>query len=61
MQYASRAQYRDKVNEEKRKAAYLQKEIAAIETEMVNEGAYQKIFELEAERKNLRKALDLQH
>ena len=37
--------------------AFLTKEINNVETEMVNTAGYRRIFDLESERKNLKKAL----
>ena len=54
-QNQSREEYKGKVEDEKKRIAYLMKEINFLETEMVNSPGYHKVFELEKERRNLRK------
>lgn len=56
----NRALYKNKVEGERKRTVLLQKEIASIETAMVNTPGYQKIFELEGERKNYAKLLQAQ-
>ena len=57
MQNRQRAEYKGKIAEERKRIAFLTREINSIETEMVNTVGYRRIFDLEAERKNLKKAL----
>ena len=59
-QVQRRADYKDKVKDERKRIAFLTKEINAMETEMVNTAGYRRIFDLENERKNNQKALQTQ-
>ena len=59
-QVQRRAEYKGKVADERKRIAFLTKEINAMETEMVNTTGYRRIFDLENERKNVQKALQTQ-
>ena len=56
-QNKQRSDYKNKLAEERKRIAFLSKEINLIETEMVNMAGYRRIFDLENERKNQKKAL----
>ena len=56
-QNKQRSDYKSKLAEERKRIAFLSKEINLIETEMVNMAGYRRIFDLENERKNQKKAL----
>ena len=60
MQNKQRADYKDKIADERKRIAFLTKDINLIETEMVNTAGYRRIFDLENERKNQKKALQAQ-
>ena len=60
VQNKQRAEYKDKVSDERKRIKFLTKEINAMETEMVNTAGYRRIYDLEAERKNLKKEIDAQ-
>lgn len=51
-QNKQRSDYKNKLAEERKRIAFLSKEINLIETEMVNMAGYRRIFDLENERKN---------
>ena len=51
-QNKQRSDYKSKLTEERKRIAFLSKEINLIETEMVNMAGYRRIFDLENERKN---------
>ena len=56
-QNKQQAEYKSKINDERKRIAFLTKEINFIETEMVNTAGYRRIYDLEGERKNLKKAI----
>ena len=58
-QNKQRADYKGKMAEERKRIAFLNKDINMIETEMVNTAGYRRIFDLENERKNQKKALQI--
>lgn len=60
MQNKQRADYKDKIADERKRITFLTKDINLIETEMVNTAGYRRIFDLENERKNQKKALQAQ-
>ena len=61
IQNQNREEYQGKVEDERKRIAYLMKEIKFLETEMINSPGYHKVFELEKERKNLRKQINDQN
>ena len=56
-QNRQRAEYKGKVADERRRITFLTKEINMIETEMVNTAGYRRIFDLENQRKTMKKEL----
>ena len=52
-----RALYKTKLADEKKRTAMLLREIAAIETEMVNTPGYAKVVELEGEKRTINRQL----
>ena len=55
-----RALYKNKLLDEKKRTAMLLRDIAAMETEMVNTPGYSKVVELEGEKRTMNKQLQEQ-